>query len=96
MLQPLHDLPYRNRFLTLLTMVLGAFGLVLMMLFTVLEAERGPPSKHPRLLVVRAALRAGRLLDTFSDGMYAHILWEKVRDCVAFLLGFSGAFLLGL
>lgn len=77
-LKPLEEHAFNSRFMTLLTTTVSTFGLLLMLLLTILSKERGPSSTPVQSIMFRAALRTLRIMDTMSDAMYARILWEKV------------------
>ena len=78
LLAPEDKIVYQNRFLLLVTVSMLTFGFLSMMMLTVLENERGVASTPPWRFVIRTAMRTLRLMDSFSDIMYARVLWEKV------------------
>lgn len=78
---PVSLVPYQNRFLFLVSISTSiSFGNTFMMLFF-LHTERGPPSTHPMLTLLRGAFLTLRNADCFSDGMVIRVLWERVRLC---------------
>ena len=80
MVRPVWSVPFRSPVRYLLHLFVTTTCLTTCGMLTVLTKERGPASTAPWITLLRAGVRAVRIVDAVSDGMLAQKLLEDVRS----------------
>ena len=76
--QPRDQVPFKSRFLYLLSLLAMMTCLNTCLMLSSLSAERGPTSSSLIMTSFRGGLRAMRVADAISDGMLVRSMLEKV------------------